>query len=162
MSATKIGILCSRVRVEEKLIFAALEERGVDFERIDARKTTFDLNHSNLDEYDAVLISFAVGTRDADRGMASIYESTQWVPKSFNLSFYANDDVDAALQAARQDTDQQERLRLYGEAGKQIMEDAPAIFLVSYEFVGAYSNKVHGVQFDPNGGVRVSGAWLEK
>jgi len=113
-------------------------------------------------EYDAVLISFAVGTRDADRGMASIYESTQWVPKRFNLSFYANDDVDAALQAARQDTDQQERLRLYGEAGKQIMEDAPAIFLVSYEFVGAYSNKVHGVQFDPNGGVRVSGAWLEK
>jgi ABC-type transport system substrate-binding protein len=113
-------------------------------------------------EYDAVLISFAVGTRDADRGMASIYESTQWVPKSFNLSFYANDAVDNALQAARQETDQQERLRLYGEAGKQIMEDAPAIFLVAYEFVGAYSNKVHGAQFDPNGGVRVTQAWVEK
>jgi [lysine-biosynthesis-protein LysW]--L-2-aminoadipate ligase len=56
MSTTKIGILCSRVRVEEKLIFAALEERGIDFERIDARKATFDLNDSNLGEYDAVLV----------------------------------------------------------------------------------------------------------
>jgi [lysine-biosynthesis-protein LysW]--L-2-aminoadipate ligase len=53
---TKIGILCSRVRVEEKLIFAALEERGIDFERVDARQATFDLNDSNLGEYDAVLV----------------------------------------------------------------------------------------------------------
>ena len=56
MSTIKIGILCSRVRVEEKLIFAALEKRGVDFERIDARKVTFDLNHSNLGAYEAVLV----------------------------------------------------------------------------------------------------------
>jgi [lysine-biosynthesis-protein LysW]--L-2-aminoadipate ligase len=56
MSMTKIGILCSRVRVEEKLIFAALEERGIDFERVDARQATFDLNDSNLGEYDAVLV----------------------------------------------------------------------------------------------------------
>ena len=110
----------------------------------------------------AALISFAVGTRDGDRGIAAIYESTQWVPKSFNLSFYANDAVDEALQTARVETDQEERLRLYGEAGKQIMEDAPALFLVSYEFVGAYSNRVHGAKLDPNGGVRVTHAWIEQ
>jgi len=52
----KIGVLCSRVRVEEKLIFAALREREVDYDRIDARKVTFKLGGDSLGEYDAVLV----------------------------------------------------------------------------------------------------------
>jgi ABC-type transport system substrate-binding protein len=113
-------------------------------------------------EYGAVLISFAVATRDADRGMASIYETSQWVPKGFNLSFYSNQKVDNALVAARRATDPQQRLGFYAEAGKQIMEDAPALFLVAYEYVGGHSAKVHGVALDPNGGVNVKDCWIEK
>jgi [lysine-biosynthesis-protein LysW]--L-2-aminoadipate ligase len=61
----KIGVLYSRVRVEEKWIFAALGQRRVDYERLDDRKIYF-----NLDDpdpwlgYDAVLersISYARG-----------------------------------------------------------------------------------------------------
>jgi [lysine-biosynthesis-protein LysW]--L-2-aminoadipate ligase len=52
----KIGVMCSRVRVEEKLLFAALQERGADYERIDAREVAFDLGGKNLGEYDAVLV----------------------------------------------------------------------------------------------------------
>jgi len=52
----RIGVLCSRVRVEEKLIFAALRERGVDFDRIDTRKVAFDLGGDSLGKYDAVLV----------------------------------------------------------------------------------------------------------
>jgi [lysine-biosynthesis-protein LysW]--L-2-aminoadipate ligase len=52
----KIGVLCSRVRVEEKLIFAAMQKRGVDYKRIDARNVTFSLGGSNLDQCDAVLV----------------------------------------------------------------------------------------------------------
>jgi [lysine-biosynthesis-protein LysW]--L-2-aminoadipate ligase len=40
-----VGVLYSRLRVEEKWIFAALEQRGVDYERIDDRQTFFDLDH---------------------------------------------------------------------------------------------------------------------
>ena len=40
----KIGILCSRVRLEEKLIFGALRERGITFEKVDIRHLTFNLN----------------------------------------------------------------------------------------------------------------------
>jgi len=113
-------------------------------------------------EYGAVLISFAVATRDADRGMGNIYETSQWVPKSFNLSFYSNAKVDAALAAGRKATDPQQRLSLYAEAGKQIMEDAPAIFLVAYQYVGASSAKVHGLKLDPNGAVNVNYCWIER
>ena len=41
----KIGVLCSRVRVEEKLLFAALEERGVDYDRVDAQALALSLIH---------------------------------------------------------------------------------------------------------------------
>jgi len=52
----KIGVLCSRVRVEEKLIFAALRERGVDYDRFDTRKVSFDLGGNRLGGYDGVLV----------------------------------------------------------------------------------------------------------
>jgi [lysine-biosynthesis-protein LysW]---L-2-aminoadipate ligase len=52
----KIGVLYSRVRVEEKWIFNALEKRGVDFDRLDDRAIHFDLeNPAPWTEYDAVI-----------------------------------------------------------------------------------------------------------
>jgi [lysine-biosynthesis-protein LysW]--L-2-aminoadipate ligase len=52
----KMGVLCSRVRVEEKMLFAALQERGVDYDRIDPREVVFELGGNGLDRYDAVLV----------------------------------------------------------------------------------------------------------
>jgi [lysine-biosynthesis-protein LysW]--L-2-aminoadipate ligase len=52
----KIGVMCSRVRVEEKLLFAALQKRGVDYDRIDSGEVAFELGGNGLDEYDAVLV----------------------------------------------------------------------------------------------------------
>ena len=57
----KIGLLCSRVRVEEKMLLATLRARDVAFDRIDPRKLIVDLqgagpDSSRLDEYSAVLV----------------------------------------------------------------------------------------------------------
>ncbi len=41
----KIGVLLSRVRVEEKWLFEALEARGLDYDRLDDRQVKFDLAH---------------------------------------------------------------------------------------------------------------------
>ncbi len=52
----KIGVLFSRVRVEEKWIFGTLEKRGIDYDRLDDRLIHFDLNDPTLwQQYDAVL-----------------------------------------------------------------------------------------------------------
>ena len=52
----KIGVLFSRVRVEEKWIFGALEKRGIDYDRLDDRAIHFDLNHpAPWQQYDVVL-----------------------------------------------------------------------------------------------------------
>ena len=39
----KIGVLLSRVRVEEKWLFEALEKRGLAHDRLDDREVKFDL-----------------------------------------------------------------------------------------------------------------------
>jgi len=40
----KIGVLLSRVLVEEKIILQALEARHVNYERIDDNQVSFDFN----------------------------------------------------------------------------------------------------------------------
>jgi [lysine-biosynthesis-protein LysW]--L-2-aminoadipate ligase len=52
----KIGVLYSRVRVEEKWIFEALEQRHIDFERIDDRQVQLSLADPGIwQNYDVVL-----------------------------------------------------------------------------------------------------------
>lgn len=58
-------MLYSRVRVEEKWIFAAMERRGIDYERLDDRQIGFDLQDPGAwQQYDAILersISYSRG-----------------------------------------------------------------------------------------------------
>lgn len=51
----KIGVLLSRIRIEEKLIFKAAERLGVDVVRIDDRDLIFDLGKKDFPEVDIVL-----------------------------------------------------------------------------------------------------------
>jgi [lysine-biosynthesis-protein LysW]---L-2-aminoadipate ligase len=39
----RVGVLYSRVRVEEKLLFEAFEKRGVELDLVDDQKLIFDL-----------------------------------------------------------------------------------------------------------------------
>lgn len=61
----RIGVLYSRVRVEEKWIFNALEKRGIEFDRLDDRAVHFDLENAEpWKQYDAVIersISYTSG-----------------------------------------------------------------------------------------------------
>jgi [lysine-biosynthesis-protein LysW]--L-2-aminoadipate ligase len=52
----RVGILFSRIRLEEKLIVQALEARGVAYEMIDVREAIFDLEDpSPWQQYDVIL-----------------------------------------------------------------------------------------------------------
>jgi [lysine-biosynthesis-protein LysW]--L-2-aminoadipate ligase len=61
----RVGVLFSRVRVEEKWIFAAMEQRGLDYDRLDDREIFYDLDHPEpWQQYDAILersISYTSG-----------------------------------------------------------------------------------------------------
>jgi [lysine-biosynthesis-protein LysW]---L-2-aminoadipate ligase len=51
----KVGILLSRVRVEEKLLIQELEKRGVDFDTIDDRQVVYDIQQNGWQQYDVIL-----------------------------------------------------------------------------------------------------------
>ncbi len=51
-----IGLLYSRVRVEEKLLFDALDKRGISYDKIDDRDVQFDLQEpGHWRDYDVIL-----------------------------------------------------------------------------------------------------------
>jgi len=50
----RVGVLCSRIRAEEKLLFDAFRRRGIGFEKIDDREIRFDLT-APPPRYDIVL-----------------------------------------------------------------------------------------------------------
>lgn len=52
----KIGVLYSRVRAEEKLLFEAMDARGIPYDKIDDREAQFDLSHPGAwRDYDVIL-----------------------------------------------------------------------------------------------------------
>ncbi|MDP7260240.1 MAG: lysine biosynthesis protein LysX, partial [Anaerolineales bacterium] len=53
----RIGILYSRLRIEEKWLFAAFDERAIEYDRLLDREVTFDLTAADdWQRYDAVII----------------------------------------------------------------------------------------------------------
>ncbi len=50
----KVGLLCSRIRVEEKLLITELRKRGIDFDIIDDREIVLEIERNGWD-YDVIL-----------------------------------------------------------------------------------------------------------
>jgi [lysine-biosynthesis-protein LysW]--L-2-aminoadipate ligase len=82
----KIGLLLSRVRVEEKWLLASLENRGVEFDRLDDSTINFEINNpGSWCQYDAVLersISYA-------RGLYATSVLNGWGIPTVNMSHVA-------------------------------------------------------------------------
>jgi [lysine-biosynthesis-protein LysW]--L-2-aminoadipate ligase len=52
----RVGVLCSRIRVEEKLLFEALDARGVQYDKLDDRELVFNLHDaSRFQQYEVIL-----------------------------------------------------------------------------------------------------------
>lgn len=79
----RIGVMFSRVRVEEKWIFAALEQRGVDYDRIHDRDLRFDIGNPGLwCEYDVILARNLSYTR----GLYALRTLNTWGIQTINTA----------------------------------------------------------------------------
>ena len=78
----RLGIIASRIRVEEKLLIGALEQRGVEYDLVDDGDLLLDL--ARADErwrrYDAVLCRSV----SQSRGLALMYVLEHWGVPVFN------------------------------------------------------------------------------
>src|SRR5438128_8993832 len=82
-SDVKVGVLLSRVRVEEKWLFEALDKRGVDYDRLDDREVRFDLADPGAwRQYDVLLeLSLSYG-----RGLYATHILNSWGIPTVNSS----------------------------------------------------------------------------
>jgi peptide/nickel transport system substrate-binding protein len=68
----------------------------------------------------------------------------------FNSGYYSNPEVDALLEAARVETDQDERARLYKEMQVIVQEDAPWVFVANWKQNAVTSDRVGGFSLQPS------------
>ncbi len=68
----------------------------------------------------------------------------------FNSGYYSNPEVDALLEAARVETDQDERARLYREMQAIVQEDAPWVFVANWQQNAVTSAAVENFSLEPS------------
>jgi peptide/nickel transport system substrate-binding protein len=77
----------------------------------------------------------------------------------FNDSLYSNSQVDAWLEDARVNTDQNKRKQDYVNAQKQIVADAPYVFTVFGVSAQISDTKIHGFALYPDLMIRMASVW---
>jgi len=111
-------------------------------------------------EHDAYMIGWGTTTLDADYGLYALLHSAEWGPK-MNLSYYANDEVDALLAEARVTPDRGIREGLYHQALEIIWEEAPWLFLYNEGQFNAELSNVKGLIHHPLENISAWNAYIE-
>lgn len=82
----RVGVLCSRIRVEEKLLFEKLSERGIAYEKLDDRELVFNLHDpSRYQQYDVILER----SINHSRALYALQMFNDWGVKTINTAAVA-------------------------------------------------------------------------
>lgn len=114
-----------------------------------------------IDEIQMSMLGWGTITGDADYGLYALFHSSQWPPQ-FNTAFYKNERVDALLEQGRSTMDQAARNRLYRDAMRIIMDDAPWLFLHSESQVTGIRAEVQGLIVHPTERMVAQRAWIRR
>ncbi len=119
------------------------------WEKIGARVEIKNIQASELKndyikprEYEALLFGEIL---NYDPDPFAFWHSSQKKESGLNLSLYDNLEVDKLLEEARQETDQEIRAEKYRKFQELVVEDIPAIFLYSPNYLYLHINSVQGV-----------------
>ncbi len=112
-------------------------------------------------EHDIYMIGWGTVTLDADYGLYALLHSDEW-PPAMNLSYYANEEVDALLEEARVTPDRDIRESLYHEAIEIIWNDAPWIFMYNEGQFNAQLSNVKGLIHHPLENLLAWDAYIEE
>ncbi|MEX2422373.1 MAG: ABC transporter substrate-binding protein [Acidimicrobiia bacterium] len=133
---------------QAEVIASQLAEIGVTVEISDVDFGTW-LDRQGQGDFDAFMLSW-VGNIDPD----DFYYAQHHTDGTFNFQGYSNPDVDALLDDARVETDQDARKALYDEAAQLIVDDASYTFLYNPENVQAWSPQVEGYEVRGDNAIR--------
>ncbi len=80
-----------------------------------------------------------------------VFHSDKFTPHGANRGFYSNPKVDALINQARSELDQNVRKQLYAQVQQILAEDLPYINLWYYDNVIVHSRRVSGITLNPSG-----------
>ncbi|TBW41178.1 glutathione ABC transporter substrate-binding protein [Siculibacillus lacustris] len=100
-------------------------------------------------------------TGDADWGLRPLLYGKSFPPAMYNVAYYKNDKVDAAIEGALGTADPTKRAAFYAEAQKLAWVDAPWVYLGVIENISAQSKSLSGVYMLPDRGFVVEDAELK-
>lgn len=106
----------------------------------------FEENNSQMN-----YAGWSPSTGDADWDTRPLLATESWPPTLFNLAFYSNPDVDAAIKDGLATADPEKRQVAYSKVQELVMEDAPWIFLWVPITLGGIRNEVGGMVIQPDG-----------
>jgi peptide/nickel transport system substrate-binding protein len=126
-----------------------LREVGIELDIRTYEFATFysDVTHGEFQLYSLRWIG---GNEDPDI-FEYVFHSSRFTPRGANRSFYANPRVDALIDQARREPEQNARRQLYAELQQILSEDLPYINLWYYDNVLVASRRVSNLQLSPSG-----------
>ena len=133
---------------QAQVIASQLEPLGVTVEIDDVDFSTW-LDRQGQGDFDAFMLSW-IGNIDPD----DFYYAQHHSEGGFNFQGYSNPEVDALLEEARVETDQDARKALYDQAAEMIVDDASYIYLYNPENIGAWSPALEGYHVRGDNAVR--------
>lgn len=92
--------------------------------------------------------------------LEQMFHSSLHPPNGNVRTWYKNEQVDALLAQARGEVDHEKRVKLYQEAEKLIIEDAPWLFVTSDRAPKAYHKSVRGFVSAPSWYFDLTKVWL--
>ncbi|MDN3017027.1 glutathione ABC transporter substrate-binding protein [Paenibacillus sp. BSR1-1] len=94
-------------------------------------------------EHDMAIGGWGNATGDGDYNQYNLFHSASQGPPG-NHFYYSNPDVDKMIEAARRESDEKKRLKLYEEVMQKEIDDAVYVPIRNYEHIAAYSKNVSG------------------
>jgi peptide/nickel transport system substrate-binding protein len=126
-----------------------LREVGIALDIRSFESATFfaDVTHGEFQTYS---LRWVGGNEDPDI-FEYAFHSARIIPNGANRQFYRNPRVDALIDAARTEADQNVRKRDYAAIQKILAADLPYVDLWYFDNVMVYSKRVQNLQLNPSG-----------
>jgi len=101
-------------------------------------------------EFQMYSLRWVGGNEDPDM-FNYAFHSSNIIPKGANRQYYSNPRVDALIERAQTELDQNARKQDYREIQRILANDLPYVYLWYFDNLMVYSKRVHGMELNPSG-----------
>lgn len=137
-----------------QVLQAMASEAGINFE-LQSKEFATLLSDQTAGDFEASRVGWS-GRVDPDGNIHQFLTSNGGI----NDSGYSNDEVDSALNNARQSTDMETRKEDYDAARAILNEDLPLVYLYHPVWIWAYDTAIEGFTPYPDGMIRLEGVTM--